>query len=298
MSIKRGCLKPTLFGCLGLLVFGFLFMGISAFLAWRGLDRQRVEDHEMTPVISGTSRGREAIAGRVILDLGQGEFQIKPARAGEGVRVEARYDQAVYELVENFEVLPDSSWVYGVRFRRTMPALQALFRALMGGDTDSYVHVYLPPDIEIALEVLVQQGGFEAELGGLWISEADVGFKMGGFSLSVGEPLRKPMERMSIKGRMGGFEAERLGNASPRSLSIDCKMGGADVDLRGAWLQDCDIQLTVRMGGMSVMVPDEVDVVGIPTLGSGLLRKDPEIPQTVLRFSVSESMGEIEVIPR
>jgi hypothetical protein len=298
MSFQKGCLKPALFGCLGILLIGILVIVISAFVAWRGLDKTQVEDQELTPVVVGPETRQSAAPGRVIVELGQGEFRIRPARPGEGVYVKARYDREVFELEDHFEGTLDSEWVYSVRFRRTMPALQALFRTLLGGKTDTYVHVYLPPDLKLSLDLLVEEGALEADLGGLWISDADIRFLKGGFELSIDEPLQEPMDRLAIRGRMGGFEAHRLGNASPRSLSVDCKMGGADIDLRGHWVQDCDIELAVRMGGMGVGIPRNVDARGISVAGSNLRRSDPEVPQPVLRFSLSQSMGEIECYRR
>ena len=149
----------------------------------------------------------------------------------------------------------------------------------------------------------MEKGGFEAELGGLWITETDIRYAMGGFSLDVSDPLREPMESLTIQGKMGGFEAGGLGNASPRVLTVDCQMGGADIDLRGDWLRDCDISLAVRMGGMAVIVPDEVEVEGVPgSLPGGeepeLRRADRELSPPLLRFSLSQSMGEIEITHR
>lgn len=298
MSFKQGCFKPALIGCLGLLGIGVLLAVITAFIAWRGIDEQRIEEPELAPLAASSLGELTDAPGRVILDLRQGEFEIRPARAGEGITVRARYDREVFELSHDYETLPDSSWIYRVQFRRTMPALQAIFRALMGGDTDAYVHVHLPADIPIELEVHVAEGELEAEIGGLWITEGDIRFEKGGFSLDVDEPLRQPMNRLSIRCRMGGFEASRLGNTSPRLLDIDCKMGGADIDLGGFWVRDCDIQIAVRMGGMGVGVPDDVEVQGLGAAGSGLRHENAEIPSPVLRFSVSESMGEIEVYRR
>ena len=40
MATKKGFFKSCMFGCLGILVFGFLFAGISALLAWRSVGDQ------------------------------------------------------------------------------------------------------------------------------------------------------------------------------------------------------------------------------------------------------------------
>jgi hypothetical protein len=306
MANATGCLKYSLFGCLGILVVVILFVGVTALVAWNRLDNQQIEDRVLAPIAeiaeiaeqdqpSGTPALTPTGAGRLVLDFAQGEFQIHRAEAGEGLSIKARYDAEVYRLEERYENLPDSSWVYQVRFFRTISGLQALFRQLMGGGYDSVVHVYIPPDIPIELEIRLEEGGFEAELGGLWITAADIRCSKGGFSLSVDEPLVEPMERLSFRSRMGGFEAVRLGNASPRFLDIDCTMGGADVDLRGEWVQDCNVTLTVKMGGMDIRVPDDVEIQGVADDGHGLRHADVEIQRPVLTFEIKEKMGGIEV---
>ncbi len=296
---KRGCLKTGLFGCLGLLLIALLVVGVTALVARRGVQRQRIEKQSLAPVAVQRAEQAPAKGGRLILDLADGEFEIMPSAPGEGVSVEARYDQESYALADSFETLPDS-WVYRVRFRRTISGLQALMQAILGGDTETWVHVHVPPDVPIDLVIQAAEGGLEAELGGLWITQAEIRFEKGGFSLSVDEPLRAPMQSLAIHGRMGGFEAVKLGNASPRSLVVDCKMGGADVDLRGNWLGDCDVRLALSMGGMSVTVPREVDVQGLADSGIRLRPANPEVPGSppMLYFSVSQKMGEVDFTRR
>ena len=131
---------------------------------------------------------------------------------------------------------------------------------------------------------------------GLWLTEAEIIFKKGGFSLDVSEPLREPLQRLKIHGYMGGFEADHLGNASPRILDVNCRMGGAEIDLRGQWANDCDLDLSVRMGGMAVLVPEDIRVQGVPAIDAGPLSENPEVPVPTLNFRLNQKMGEIEVI--
>ncbi len=303
MSEKRGCLKTGLFGCLGIIVILIVVVGSTALVAWNRSGKVHVEEKVLTPAAAGAPsevRGAKvtevpAGTGRVVMDLAQGEFEIHPNQPGRGVRVEASYDSEVYLLEDYFESFPDSGWVYGVRSRRTISGLHALFRQLMGGGHGPRIDIYLPAEVPLELQVLVQEGAFEAELGGLWITSADFRYKKGGFSLSIDEPLREPMDRLTIRGSMGGFEADRLGNASPRLLDVVCRMGGADIDLRGSWSRDAVIRLDVAMGGMTVRVPDNVLVQGLESSSGALMAENEEIPRPVLQFSVKEKMGEIEI---
>jgi hypothetical protein len=305
MSEKRGCLKTGLFGCLGIFVILILLVGGGALVAWNKSGDRRIEDKVLTPEVAPTTTEVDGFkvtevpagVGLVLLDLADGEFEIHPAPAGSGLRVAANYDSAVYALEDYYEARPDSSWVYGVRSRSTISGLHAALRSMMGAGYSTEIDVYLPADSQIELRVRVAQGGFEADLGGLWITNADFYYNKGGFSLAIDEPLREPMDTLTIRGSMGGFEASRLGNASPRLMFVQCKMGGADIDLRGDWARDAAIDLEVLMGGIGVRVPEHVRAEGVGGLAGAenLVMTDSELPQPVLRFNVKQKMGEIEL---
>ncbi|MBU8871131.1 MAG: hypothetical protein KOO60_09755 [Gemmatimonadales bacterium] len=294
MSKKPGCLKTGCFGCLGVTVLLILIVGINFLVAWSRLDDQPIQNLELTRPIGAAPT--PAVAGRVLLDLSQGEFYIHPAPEGESLSVKANYDETVFNLEEDLSTTPGSSWTYVVKFHRKVPFLQAIFHQLLSDSPDPEVHVFLPSDVPIELGILVQEGGFEAELGGLWLTEAEIIFRMGGFSLDVSEPLKEPLQSLKIEGSMGGFEADRLGNASPRFLDVNCKMGGAEIDLSGHWLNDCDLNLGIRMGGMAVLLPEDIRVTGVPDISPDPLKKNSEVPVPALNFNMKQKMGEIEVI--
>jgi len=302
MAEKRGCLKNGLLGCGGLLAVGVLFIVIMAGMAAVGLRKGDRIDSAPTPEFGETTlRGLDPVQlttlypGRVVLDLGQGEFRIHTAAPGEGLGAHARFDSEVHAVGQSFTVAADSSWVCQISFRQTMPGLQALFRNMMGKDTNAEIDVYLPPDVPIELVVRFEQGGGEVELGGLWLTTADFDVKQGGFALSIDEPLQQPMERLRLYSRMGGVQAMSLGNASPRVLDINCTMGGADISLRGDWLNDCDAHFGVKMGGVAVRVPEHLEVSGDAELAGELRHTDREMPIPQMRATVVQSMGEVEI---
>ncbi len=293
MSRKPGCWKTTLFGCLGIVGLLIVVLGITILMAWSGLRDRETTDRTYTPNVEATT-GRPAQGptgpGRLVLDIGQCELEIKPAAPGAGLSLRAHYDAEVHELVDSYVVAPDSSWVYELRFRRTMPGMEALFRQLLGGES-ARIEVAIPPDLPIALEIAVREGGFAAEVGGLWITSTDIKYDRGGFDFDVSTPLQAPMEHLVIHGKMGGFNARNLGNASPQMIDIRTRMGGADIDLGGQWLNDADVRLSSSMGGMDVRLPDDVIVEGVPDAEAGLQRQDLEQPVPVLRVTSSFKMG-------
>ena len=244
------------------MVILIVVVGGTALVAWQRAGKVQIEEAVLTPEAAGTATavsGARVTAvpagtGRVVLDLAQGDFRLHVAQPGRGIRVEASYDSEVYQVQDYFESFPDSGWVYGVRSGRTISGLHSVFRQLMASGHSPRIDIYLPADVPLQLQVKVQEGGFEAELGGLWLTDADFRYSKGGFSLNLAEPLREPMGRLTIRGSMGGVEAVHLGNASPRVLEVVCRMGGADLDLGGSWSRDADIRLDVAMGGMDIRI--------------------------------------------
>ncbi len=299
MATVKGCFKPFCLGCLGIILVVIVIIGVGAISAKRGLDSQRIEDREFVASVDESASPTPASLlgpGHVILDLAQGEFQIRPAPEGEGLSVKAHFDQEAYEISHAFEVAPDSAWTYHVVYHRTISGLQAALRAIFGDGNDSVVEVFLPRGVPITLEARLKEGGGEADLGGLWLTDAGIVFDKGGLELDFSEPLHEPMGRLSIRGFMGGVEASRLGNASPHRLEVECKMGGVNISLTGGWANDCDAVLGVNMGGMNVLVPEELLVDGFPVEGGdpgGLRQADTEIPLPTVHVTATATRGEI-----
>ncbi len=303
MSEGKGCLKKTMFGCLGLFALSILFTVLGSIWAMNMVQKnqetgpvlQPLADLELLTKQEAFPAWALGYPGRVILNLQRGGFYLHPAAAGEPARAEASFDAEVFQLTENFVMLPDSTWVYEVAFSQISSGWKSMF----GGGSESRVDIYLPFDTPFELAAQIKQGGIEAELGGLWLTDADVRYNMGGFELSLKEPLREPMNTLAIRGTMGGFDGTSLGNASPRVLLVRCGMGGANLDLRGAWSRDCIVDLGMIMGGMAVRVPVDVAVSGADDLTDGQLRHaNPEIPIPVLSFTSTVKMGEVEILQK
>lgn len=310
----KGCFKWGCIGCVGLLVLLILLLAIFSGVAWQRVESQEVKEEVLThelPVAEPAGeipggdeparpgepelrtetleRGRPG-TGRVILDLRNGGFFVYPAASDEPLRVEATYDVNSYQLVEDFEEGEGGTWTYRVSFQRTGGMMVALLGQIFGG-ADPEVHVYLPPDAPLELDVKMREGGSEMDLGGLWLTSADIDFARSGFDLEIGEPLKEPMDRLTLQGSMGGFNAEGIGNASPRKLDVNLRMGGMNLDLRGQWMEDADIHLEWDMGGANVVLPPNVTIKGVE--GHEGAAPGGEVPLPTLRFELSGKMKDI-----
>jgi len=298
------------FGCLGLLL---LLVGVAAvvlLVAKREAGAERVEQHslsrelpsavetaELPPVESTeatTTIVPAATAGRVVLELADAEFDIRPAAPGEPLQVEATYDTASYTLEERYEGGDGTPWTYRVTFRRSGSMMMALLKQIFGASSPQ-VHVRLPVDVPFALDARLEKGGATTELGGLWLTDLDFHVDKGGFDLRVSEPLREPAERVAITGSMGGFAVSGLGNASPRELLLDIGMGGAGLDLRGPWQRDAEVTINLRMSGAALQLPQDVAVEGLD-IGEFEVGGTEEVRPPTLTFSVTkDKRSELEI---
>jgi hypothetical protein len=165
-------------------------------------------------------------------------------------------------------------------------------KELLGGSKPS-VEIRLPLEVPIDLELRLRQGGMEGNLGGLWLRSFDATADMGGLILDFDEPLRAPMERMDLRGSMGGMVLQKVGNASPAELNVDFRMGGLEMDMTGAWVGDSKIDFRASMGGGDIQLPRDVVIRGLDGGDWGVPEK-PEISPPVLTFSVTTENGEFE----
>lgn len=300
-------------GCFGLLAVVGLLLLYGAGIFGRAYLKARSETvearalaHEVTrPPVTAAAGTAEATAGpggappggRVVLDLMVGEFQVEPGEPGEPIRVEAQYDTSSYALEESYQPGDEvSGWRYVVRFRETGWFHDGGLRALFGGAFPQ-VRIWLPPDVPLALEGRFGKGGTTVQLGGLWLTEVDLVAEKGGLDLDIGQPLAAPVDTFRFRGSQGGFNGRSLGNASPRSLRVEVRMGGVNADLSGAWLRDADVSIRCVMGGGTVLLPEDVIIEGL----AGHAREPSPPDDTgqslpVLNMSVVSRLGELTVI--
>lgn len=296
MPSPRGCFKTGCFGCLGALLILLLILGVTALLAWNDAKESDPRDEVLAPLNSDDADLLAGRPGRILLDMSQGDFRIYPAKAGESLQVKAEYDGRLYELHQEFITLPDTTWEFNLDFRSTESGMRAALQAIFTQGPSALIHVYLPPDVPVDLVVKVSKGGAIVDLGGLWLTSADLHFNQGGVELDFSEPLKKPMASLRIKCSMGGGTFENLGNASPAALSIASAMGGAEVDFNGNWLNDCNATIQAKMGGMAIIIPEGLKVLTETIEVESLAPANSEISEPIIRLNTKVKWGEIEIV--
>jgi hypothetical protein len=236
----------------------------------------------------------EALRKRVVLDLSGAELFINSAPAGSPIRVQANFDAATRELTEVVDTDADMGWTYIVTLSTTGTTFSDRISSLFRGAA-SRVTVLLPLDAPMAVDLRLTQSSGLVDFGGLWLTEVDVDFKQGGLEVVFSEPVVTPLQRFNINGVMGGISVGLLGNASPRNVVVEQRMGGFDLDLRGAWQESSEIALSVNMGGGGIRLPEKgVATDGLEAFGVNPANEGAGVP--VLRFSTEARMGGFDLV--
>jgi hypothetical protein len=291
------------YGCLGVLgLAGLVLLWVGSIFGtayWRGrtevVERQELSRGIPAPTGSHLQGGRLGGAGRVVLDFTVGEFEIVRGKPGEPVLVDAEFDGRSYELRESFVQPEGTGWTYRLTFVETSWFKDGGLRAVLGGSFPK-IRVSLPPDVPLALVARFGKGAARADLGGLWLTDVDLEFEKGALEVDFDRPLAAPAERVAVRARQGGLFVGSLGNASPRELEIDHRMGGMTVDLRGKWVRDAEVRIASLMGGGQIFLPRGVKIEGLAGDGSLAPRRRTEVAPPTLRMSVSSRLGGLNIV--
>lgn len=235
--------------------------------------------------------------GTIEVDFSMGDFTIRPGPANEPIRIEADYDTSRFELKKELIQKPDGTWTYKVEFDA-----KGGFFGLFGVDGgQNRVELVIPRGRPINVKGKIGMGESKTDLGGLWIKNLDLEYKMGDHFIEFREPLPFPMDDFKVHGSMGGLEIRGLGQASPSNVDVQQSMGETFLDLQGDWRNDAMIRARFSMGECKVWLPEKARIdlrrasVSLGEASSD--RNQGEIPPEwpTLTIDASGSMGELRI---
>jgi hypothetical protein len=195
---------------------------------------------------------------QVVIDLDEGYFTIAPGPADEGIRVEADYDEATYELTQNYSLDREGRPTYLLRLKSRVSFLRRL--AQDGGfeddDLANTVEVQLPVDTPMALYLSLAKAEAEVDLTGLALENAATRFRMGEFKLMVDEDNPIEMKDFVNDSSMGEMRLHGLSRLRAERLELNGSMGEFVVDLEGGLTRDTEIKIGMKMGEMTLRLPE------------------------------------------
>jgi hypothetical protein len=230
--------------------------------------------------------------GKVVLSLSSAMVMLAAGPPGGPLRVESSFDPDVFNLVQQYREGDDQDWTYRVDFHEK----RVLHISVIGiwlGKRSPEVTILIPPDLPFDLEATMKGGYLVMDVANLALSTADVELGRGVLQISASDPMDVPMERLSVRSRIGTMRLDRLGNASPATLDVHHRVGAAQVNLHGGWRRDADIDFQVAFATGELRLPGDVRIAG---LGRPVeLPAEREIPLPTLRIGTHSNIGGIRV---
>lgn len=259
--------------------------------------------------VESVSRSAAAAAVVVDLDVEECRFYLESGPAEDGVRVEASYDEATYELSREYDMEGDTP-VFRLKFRSKISLWRRIAQDGSFSDEDmsrNEITVFIPEDTPVALRVRVAKAESELLLDDLVLTGLDTQCSMGEFSLSMSTANPVVMETASVGMSMGESTIRGLANLRARSIRVDGGMGEARIDFGSSLLVDTELIARMKMGEMLIEVPDDAlydpDSRLKATMGevangmrSGQRVDDPELSRRI-SLDASVLMGSIALEP-
>jgi hypothetical protein len=244
---------------------------------------------------------------RLTIDLMEGEFEIRPGAPGSDLRVEGTYSPLYYELTDE-----RTTGDLGDEILLRLAPKVGFFTRMIAGLTEigerhpNRLIVILPQDVPIALSLRLSAGASRSDLGGLNLTDLKTDFSKGTHHIDFGKPLKEDLEQMDLKLAMGEGEILHVGNAGPRSLHLETRMGTFRIDLGGDWAPGSQSEVNVAhsMGDLTLLIPAEVRVddrssnrVVFGGMQAESLKETGHEPEDapVLKLHTRTSMGGIQI---
>jgi hypothetical protein len=199
-------------------------------------------------VTSFRQRGDESRLD-VHVRYGAGELRIHPGTGGELYRLGMRYDSHTFDPITEYR---NGRLEVGVETRGRGLKL----RNTESGDLD------LSLSRDVPMELDLDFGAVEAriELGGMRLSRVDIETGASDTELVFSEPNPVRCDRLEIAMGAAAFSAEGLGHANCERVKVEGGVGDLTLEFAGAWRSDIHADITVALGSVTILVPENVGV--------------------------------------
>ena len=191
---------------------------------------------------------------QVTVAFGAGEVAIQPAAAGTLYAADLTWD------AERF--LPRTRW-------DAAAAHLAIALEPVGGGgvrVASMRHlaqraaIALSPDAELDLDVTLGAADADLELGGLRLADLRVRTDASRATVRFSRPNPGACSRAEFRGGAAHLRLVRLGDSGCRAVRVEGGVGSVTLDLAGAWPAEAEVEVSVKLGGVRLQVPDGLGV--------------------------------------
>lgn len=198
----------------------------------------------------------------VDVSYGLGKLTLRAADPSVLYDLNARFDADNERILRRYDAATSTLYVGADSATAERFGMHAHLFSGSGRSSEKggYLTVALARGIPLNLGVKLSAGAGEVELGDLWLSHLVVLSTMSDATVDFRTANPQPMKEAVFDASIGGITIKRLGNARAERVYLNVGIGGAEVDMRGAWTGETTIVAVVTMGGITLQVPRDAGV--------------------------------------
>lgn len=200
---------------------------------------------------------------RVRVKYGAGTLTLGAAPAGLLYDVRMRYDADRFRPARRWDGATRTLVVGADSATSRMFSLDPHGMHLSGRpDSEGASTLTLGLAAGVPLDLALELGAAEArvDLSGLTVARLRAETAATDSKLTFGSPNPAAIPELDISSAAAGLTVRQLGNARAARVRVTTTVGGADLDLSGAWTGETTLDLHLVLGGATVRVPRDVGV--------------------------------------
>jgi hypothetical protein len=194
------------------------------------------------------------LAGETSLDVelvyGAGKLVVEPGPPGELYRVGIRYNSDHFDPLTEYHRGRLKVGVEGV-------GRSIRLRNQEAGD----MKLSLSPDVPLDLALTFGAVEADMELGGLKVSRVKIETGASDTRVRFSQPNTGSCNRLDLSMGAAAFRAVGLGNANCARVKAEGGVGDMNLDFSGDWRQDIAADITMALGSVTLVVPEDIGVV-------------------------------------
>ncbi|MBI3792813.1 MAG: hypothetical protein HY275_18295 [Gemmatimonadetes bacterium] len=205
---------------------------------------------------------RDTMPLKVRVAYGAGSLTLRAADAPYLYRMQLRYADGRGTVLSQYDTIA----------RELRLGLEVQNANWSGGKARESGELTLGLTRTVPLDLVIDLGATQStvDLGGFRLRSLVVHAGASETTVRFDQPTPQPMDRIEVDAGAAAFHAAGLANTGVARLSVMGGLGLVDLDFRGAWRRDVELDLTLAVGGGEITIPPDVGVrlSGEKTLGS------------------------------
>jgi len=189
----------------------------------------------------------------VRLGFGAGRIELAAGDAEKAYEAELEYSRRHFSHQLDYHKRGDT----GVLDLRIRGRKRGLFRPHW---KKNWLSLKLNPTVPLDLDLNMGACDSTIDLTDLKISQLELSTGASEIDIYFDKPNEVAMKRMEIEAGVGELKIVNLGNANCRKISFEGGIGDYDLDFSGEWQGDCEAEIELGIGDLTVELPRSIGV--------------------------------------